>query len=163
MRKSGSPARGLWRGALLAAALLIPGSRGEAASSCYLVGVTGISFGAYDPLESRGVTQVGTLTIRCSQTGTASAPPVSVELSAGNSGSFGTRHLRKGNHALRYNLYLNAASTQVWGNGAGGSARFTLLPSGNGDIPLTIYGRILPGQNAESGPYTDTISVTLNF
>jgi spore coat protein U-like protein len=158
-RVSGGPSRI----GLLAVALLLATLRAEAASTCSLVSVTGITFGAYDPLEARPVTQVGALTIRCSQAGTTPMLPIMIDLSAGNSGTYNFRHLRKGGDSLRYNLYLDPASTQVWGNGAGGSSHYPHLPSNNAETTLLIYGRILPGQNAAAGTYTDTITVTLSF
>jgi len=155
--------RVLARIGLLAAVLLLAGFPAEAASSCSMVSVTGIVFGAYDPLEARPVTQVGSLTLKCVQAGASPTLPVMIDLSAGNSGSYAFRHLEKPGDSLRYNLYLDPASTQVWGNGSGGSGHYPHLPSGDVETTLTIYGRILPGQNAGAGTYTDTITVTLNF
>jgi len=155
--------RALARTGLLAVVLLLGTLRAKAASSCSLVSVTGIAFGAYDPSEAGPVTQVGSLTLRCVQTGASPTLPIMIDLSAGSSGSFALRHLRKGGDSLRYNLYLDPASTQVWGNGSGGSGHYPHLPSNDVEKTLVIYGRILPGQNAAAGTYTDTITVTLNF
>jgi spore coat protein U-like protein len=155
--------RGLWRIGLLGAALVLPGLRAEAASNCSLVSFSGISFGAHDPSEARSVTQVGTVTLRCVQTGAAPALPVAIDLSAGNSGTYAVRQLRNGTHKLRYNLYLDAACTQTWGNGTGSSGHYILFPSASGETTLTIYGQILPGQSSTAGSYSDSISVTVNY
>jgi spore coat protein U-like protein len=148
---------------VLAVALLLPGLRARAASSCSLVGVTGLNFGSYDVFDARPTTQVGSVTFKC-QSGGIPIVPVTIELSQGNSGTYAFRQLRKGNESLRYNLHLDATNTLVWGNGTGGSLSFgPLLPPDNVETTVTIYGRILPGQNLTAGSYTDTITITINF
>jgi spore coat protein U-like protein len=155
--------RWLSRSGLLVAVLFLPGPRMMAAVSCSFVSATGIAFGAYDPLDTRSTVQAGVVRLKCSQMG-GPLLPVIIELSAGNSGSYAGRHLKKGGESLRYNLFLDAAGTQVWGNGTGGSAHFgPFLPAENVETTIPIYGRIFPGQSVTAGSYTDTISVTINY
>ena len=71
--------------------------------------------------------------------------------------------LRSG-QALNYTLYLDAAATQIWGNGTGGSQRVgPLVPPNNQSVNVTIFGKIPAGQDVTVGSYTDTIIATINF
>ncbi|HEY3123294.1 MAG TPA: spore coat U domain-containing protein [Thermoanaerobaculia bacterium] len=148
---------------VLAVALLVPSLRARAASSCSVVGVTGLNFGAYDALSKSPTVQAGSITLKC-QSGGIPIMPVTVELSTGNSGTHAFRQLRKGTESLKYNLHLDPTNAQVWGNGTGGSLPFgPLIPADNVETTLPIYGRILSGQNVTAGAYTDTIMATINF
>jgi spore coat protein U-like protein len=85
-----------------------------------------------------------------------------VWLSTGSSGSYAARTLRSGAFELPYNLYLDAARTQVWGDGSAGT--FTDSPNpGNVTRTIPVYGRIPPLQDAAAGTYSDTIVVTFVF
>jgi spore coat protein U-like protein len=73
-----------------------------------------------------------------------------------------------GAQLLSYNLYFDAAYTQIRGNGTGGSqqggATFTLTPSApTGSTTSVIYGRIPALQDVAAGSYTDTIIVTVTY
>lgn len=57
---------------------------------------------------------------------------------------------------------LNCTVSTVWGNGTGGTLRYTSVSS-NRPITLTIFGRIPPGQDISTGTYSDTIVVTVDF
>jgi spore coat protein U-like protein len=71
-----------------------------------------------------------------------------------------------GGNSMQYNLYTNAARTQVWGDGTGGTAKVSdsqLVVVGTSQYSYTAYGRIPALQNLGPGTYTDTITVTLNY
>ena len=59
-----------------------------------------------------------------------------------------------------YELYRNAARSQVWGATAGTTVNGT-TPA-NGKVTLTVYGRI-PNTKIFATVYTDTVMVTVNF
>jgi spore coat protein U-like protein len=92
-----------------------------------------------------------------------------VALSTGSSGSYMNRTLRSGLNTLNYNLFIDAALSQVWGvNGGATAARsgamnlFFFAPTAQSD--LTIYGSIPAGQyNVAPGSYNDTIIVTVTY
>ncbi len=138
----------------LALAALPAAARGQ---TCTVLGVTGVAFGAYDPIGANAATPrdaAGQIQYRCQRV----APLIS--LSAGAAGSYQPRQLRQGARSLGYNLYRDAARGQIWGDGTAGT--FTVLGQrGNRTVP--IYGRIFPGQPAAAGTYADTIVATLNF
>ena len=59
-----------------------------------------------------------------------------------------------------YQIFRNAARTQVWGSTAGTLATGTTPV--NGDVTLVAYGRV-PNSLVLASPYTDTVTVTVNF
>jgi spore coat protein U-like protein len=140
--------------AIAAAAAL---TTGQAWGRCSVSSATGVAFGTYDPIGQNATLPrdaAGQIGYRCRR----SSPLIS--LSAGGSGTFLPRRLRQGPRTLDYNLYRNAARTEVWGNGSPGT--FTVLGQ-RGRQTLAIYGRIFPGQPASPGSYADTVVATLNF
>jgi spore coat protein U-like protein len=111
------------------------------------------------------------LTVSCSYTGGGVRDVAYVvALSSTNSSSPATRWLAAGPLRLYYNLYRNAARTEIWGNGTGGSfvVSGSLKPGpGVGNETrsetYTVYGRVPEQQDADTGDYSDTIVITLTF
>jgi len=124
---------------------------------------TGVAFGTYTPLAPSPLASTGTITVQCFVF--FAQATVTVDLSAGASGGFGTRTLTSGTDTLNYNLYLNAAHTQVWGDGSGGSliSTLTLNPGFPSTATATIYGAVNALQDPAPGSYGDTITVTVNY
>jgi spore coat protein U-like protein len=86
-----------------------------------------------------------------------------VQLGAGSAGAFSPRTMLRSGEPLNYNLYLDAARTQVWGNGTSGTSthsnsNFALFP-----VVVPIYARIFAGQNVTVGSYSDTVVATIVF
>lgn len=81
-----------------------------------------------------------------------------VHLSRGLSTSFTPRTLMQGSNPMAYNLYTDAAGTQIWGDGTGGTV-FENYPNGRSDD--TIYARIPQGVDAIFGTHTDNIVATV--
>lgn len=128
---------------------------------CSINTASGVSFGSYDALDTTPLDQIGSITFQC---GTLYVGTVTIDLSAGNSGTYSYREMRKGGDSLRYNLYLDAARSQAWGNGTQGSSRFgPAIPLLGIPQTLTIYGRIPAQQASPVGAYTETITATINF
>jgi spore coat protein U-like protein len=131
------------------------------AVNCAITDVTGVAFGAYSPFAGTDVVSMGSVTYVCSLFGIFDK--VTINLSKGSSGSYFPRTLLTGSHPLQYNLYLDAARTQVWGDNTGGTFQYgptvlNLLP-----ITVPIYGKIPGGQNAWQGAYQDSVTVTMLF
>jgi spore coat protein U-like protein len=149
------------------AALLLP-SWAAAAVSCSVT-ATGPAFGVYNPLSASPALSNGQVSASCTLTG-GGATTVSLvsSYSAGSSNSFANRTMLSGASTLNYNLYYDAAFTQVRGNGTGGSQTggATLnLSNGNPTQSVTavIYGRIPAGQDVTPGSYADIIVVTITY
>jgi spore coat protein U-like protein len=155
------------RGILAGVALLGCGAA-HAVATC-TVSAVGPAFGVYNPLNPAPTLSNGSVTATCTYVsgGTTNVSLVS-SYSAGNSGGYATRWMLSGANRLNYNLYFDAAFTQVRGNGTGGSqtggATLTVSSgSRRATTTSTIYGRIPAGQNAVPGTYLDTITVTVTY
>jgi spore coat protein U-like protein len=141
-----------------ALALLTP-APARAQQGCS-ISSTALAFGAYDPFATTPLDSTSELIYRCPP-----GPRLRISLDAGGSGSFAARELRRGADVLRYNLYLDAARTVVWGDGAGGSAtgpQVTVTGAG-GTVTAYVFGRIPAGQDPVPGTYADTIRVTYDL
>lgn len=150
-----------WRAALASVALLAAPAARSAITSCTVTATT-VAFGTYTPLTASPLTSAGTITIACS--GISGRNTITIDLSPGASGNYATRTLTSGVPTLNYNLYLDAAYTQIWGNGTGGSAEGSArIRRRAPNASLTIYGAVAASQDPAPGNYTDTITVTVNY
>lgn len=118
---------------------------------------TPIGFGSYRSLSVFPLDATADVNINCD----ASLPYVIKLDAGGNSG--GTLNPRKmllvgGGNVLNYNLYRNAARTEIWGDGTNGS----FIGTGAG-TQLPVYGRLFGAQNVGAGTYTDNITVTIEW
>lgn len=136
----------------LAVAILASASNARAAVCS--ISATGPAFGAYDPLNAAPLDVAGSIQYLCNAA-------IQIAISTGSSGTFANRSMQGGAGPLLYNLFLDPARTQVWGDGTNGTGVLTNLPSGNRSVP--IYGRIPPLQNAAEGSYSDSLIVTITF
>jgi spore coat protein U-like protein len=139
-------------------ALLVVCTRVDAATCT--VSTTSVLFGAYNVFTSSPTDSVGTVEIHCQ----GNAKDVAVAISKGDGATFASRRLAKAGEQLFYNLYREASRTSIWGDGTGGSQMRILNSVPNGTtVPLTMYGRIPPGQDVSTGAYSDTLTVTVNY
>jgi spore coat protein U-like protein len=137
-----------------------------ATAECTVSGIN-LVFGSYDPFRLAPTDSTGNIAVTCS--GEAGMKVgYGISLNAGNAGSFAPRQMRLtgSNATLGYNLYLDPARSQIWGDGNAGT-----FPKVDG-YALTglsstrnypVYGRIPARQNVLIGPYLDTIMITLLF
>jgi spore coat protein U-like protein len=122
-----------------------------------------IGFGTYVPLTPIPVDVIGNIQIRCM----AQPGNYAVTIGTGLSGTYLPRVLSAGGgQILNYNLYRDAARTQVWGNGT--PPTFTVIGSRprRGRPTVTnhsIYGRIFANQAPNPGTYADDLLVTVLF
>lgn len=130
-------------------------TRGNACS----VSTTPVAFGSFDAASSVPVDSHGFVSFQCG----GNALNVRVEIGAGNSHNFQRREMINGNWRLAYNLYLDAARQVIWGDGSQGSHILRGISRLNQITEVTIYGRIVPGQQVGGGQYEDHITVTILF
>lgn len=130
------------------------------------------NFGTYDPLKTQPDDSTATVTVTCNY-----VPPgnttVSYTVSASNGfngTSATTRKMSSGTARLGYNVYNDAARSQVLGTGTGGTvlARGSVsVGPGNGNgtrsVTHTFYGRIPQAQDTTPGAYNDTLVLTLTY
>jgi spore coat protein U-like protein len=153
--------------ALLLCLLALPGL-GRAAVSCS-VAATGPAFGIYNPLAGAPLLANGQVTATCTLTGTTSNSVSLVSsYSIGSGASYTARSMVSGTSRLDYNLYYDAAFSQIRGDGTGGSqtggATFNLTRNNpTQSVSSVIYGRIPAGQDVAPGSYLDTIVVTVTY
>ena len=147
-------------------------AQGAMAASDCSVSASGVAFGVYDPSIATPDDTTGSVVVTCTYTGPGGVDTANytVTLSTGTSGSFAPRKLAAGASPLGYNLFRDAARTQVWGNASSGTTIITgSLKVGPGvgnqtrSATHVIYGRIPQLQDADMGDYSDLIQVTLTF
>jgi len=156
------------RALLIGLVSLLAAPLAQGAVSC-TVTATGPAFGVYNPLNASPTLANGLVTATCTllSGGTTTVNLVS-SYSTGSSGIYSNRTMLSGTSVLDYNIYYDAAYTQIRGNGTGGSltgsATITLTPGNpTGQAQGTIYGRMPAGQDVAAGSYLDTIVVTVTY
>ena len=121
---------------------------------------TALAFSDYDPLVTNAVTPLdanGSVTVRCTK-GTNST----IGLDLGLSPSGAIRRMSGGGDFLQYQLYKEAARTNVWGDSGADLLNPGVSPSMVARA-VTVYGRVFAGQDVTSGGYSDTILATITF
>jgi spore coat protein U-like protein len=122
-----------------------------------------MTFGTYMPLTPTHVDVMGQFSIRCqAQPGT-----FVVTIGPGMSGTQLARILSAGGgNSLNYNLYLDPARTQIWGDGTPPSFTVTGVRPNSGRpnfYNYPIYGRIFANQAPNPGLYADNLIATVLF
>lgn len=129
------------------------------AASCAVGAVADIDHGSVTALTST-VDALATLQMTCT-----SGAPYNIGLSSGQHGTGVSDRKMKvgtGTETVNYQLYRDAARTQVWGETLGTD---TMAGVGTGTAQSqTIYSRVLaqPGL-LRVGVYTDTVTVTVTY
>lgn len=142
-------------GACLLAAVLGLGAAGARAEDCRIE-ARPVEFGTLWNLEREGARAEGLILVDCP----VAAGGARVSLGSGlNSARPDRRELAADTASLRYNLYVDAARRQVWGDGRGGTGIAVVPARGL----LTVYADIAPGQRAVPGHYADTVEITIDW
>ena len=123
------------------------------------VAATPLIFGNYSASSATPLNTTATITATCS-----SGVPYTLSLNAGigTGATVAQRVMLSGSNVLNYSIYTNSSYTTLWGDGTlststqGGTA--ALLPQ-----TYTAYGAVTAGQQAASGLYGDTVTVTLTY
>ena len=138
-----------------------PSTARAALQNCTIGTVVPVAFGTYNVFAATALAVNGSIAVSCGGSGSGS-----VTLDKGqNSSSFVSRAMKRtgGATLLTYNLYTDAATTIVWGDGTGGSTTQTLSGNNNLSVTLTVFGKMGAGQDVPAGSYTDTVVITVNF
>lgn len=156
--------RALWRAMAAASvalsAWLVAGEAG--AASCSFTSTDAVRFGTYDVFAMSALDTTGNVTFIC--TGLGGSDSISIDLSAGGASSAMSRKMLQGLTPLYYNLYTDAARTQVWADGSGATSHYGPVTPPNGVTQsVTIYGRVPARQNVSVGLYADAIIATILF
>lgn len=163
--------RRLWLLALLPGSLLLAPGPAHAAVTCTSY-ASGINFSPVSGLAT-GATSTGTINWTCTNTTFLADAYVTMclNIGAGTGGTLGTARLMTGGTpALQFQLYQDAANTQIWGSLLGGPSPtpYKVLPFtipgaffGNGTTSgsVTVYGAIPAGQSTvPPGSYSSSFS-----
>ncbi len=111
--------------------------------------------------------QGGTAAVDSTSTITLACTPnadFDVALNDGANAVSGARNMKlaTGASLLPYEIYQDAARTQVWGSSAGVDTKAGTAPLGVS--VLTAYGRIAANDlSVDAGTYSDTVTVTVTF
>lgn len=145
--------------AIALVATLLPGGRGTfpgGTSRECRVDAVAVSFGAYDPFSAFPHDATGEITVLGPG---GLAPRIRLDAGRHSAGSFDPRRMRdaRGRGTLAYGLYRDAARSEPWGDGTGG----TNVVTGGGRH--TVHGRIPPRQAVPPGSYSDTVNVTIEW
>lgn len=147
--------------ALFLAAFLVVLGAARPTDACTLTGVNPVVFGAYDVYSNSDVSVLGGVKYIC-----VIGLNIRVDLSTGSSGSYAMRKMQRvgGGDSLQYQLYVDSAKTQVWGD-ANNNGTSTYGPFIGLLVATTIpiYAVIPKKQNVQTGTYTDTVVVTFNY
>ncbi len=138
-------------------ATLVIGGRSASAQSCTFT-TTSVAFGVYNVFDPTPLASTGSATYQCIWL----AQPRTVYLSKGSAPSNEPRQMVNGAARLSYNLYLDAAHTQIWGDPnpfSYSASGFVLFPN----VTLTVYALIPAGQDVPTGSYSDSVVATFNF
>lgn len=114
-----------------------------------------VAFGMLWDLPRNGANAEGLVLLNC-----AAAPSLRVSMGPGlGAAQASSRRLLNGAASLSYNLYTDAAHTQLWGDGLGG----TVAPIAAANSMLTVYGRIPAMRPPAAGSYSDQVEVTIDW
>lgn len=139
----------------LAAALVALLTASQAKAACTINATNLVAFGAYNISNATANDSVGNITYTCTTFAL-------VTLGTGASGTFTARTMTAGGpDLLSYNLYNDAARTQIFGDWSGGTAGVFVGAGTNATIP--VYGRIPALQPVGPGSYSDSVVVTFIF
>jgi spore coat protein U-like protein len=132
----------------------------EAGAQSCTISATSVNFGNYNVFNGTPLDSTGTITYRCN----AAASNITVALTKGASTTYNPRLMYKGVEVLGYNLFRNAARTNIWGDGTSGTAIYSRAnPPNNSNVNLTVYGRVPAGQDVSAGTFSDTVTAVINF
>lgn len=154
-----------------AAALLPVGASAQSASTNLSVtanvtanctiSTTAVAFGVYDPVvanDTAAKDATGTVTVACTK---GTVPTIGLGLGSNASGS-ARRMLGASGDYLTYELYQPSGYTTVWGT-TGANLFAAGASPGRAARGFTVNGRIAPGQDVDTGAYTDSVVATVNF
>jgi spore coat protein U-like protein len=128
--------------------------------ACVFDTITGVAFNGYDVLDTQPKTSSGSIKLLC-----VVGLLVTVDLGPGQTGTVAQRKLTRmgGGTSLLYNLFFDSARTQIWGNGANGTAHYGPVIAVLASITLPVYGAIPARQDVQTGTYNDSVQITINF
>jgi spore coat protein U-like protein len=130
-------------------------------ANCQIETPNTLAFGDYDPAgvnatPADNLDAAADIRVRC----TKGTPNVEITLGTGVNGDRTMTGAAEGEF-LGYQLFVDAARTQVWGDTLGDGKAY--VATSNGWSDQTVYGRVAGGQDVSVDDYEDTVVATVNF
>jgi spore coat protein U-like protein len=122
---------------------------------CAIQNVSNVNFGTHS-LLSANIDTTGSFEVVCT-----TGLPFSIALNGGGGGAINARRMIFGVSTIGYQLYSDAARTQVWGETAGVD-RVTGTGSGVAQLQ-TVFARVPPQSTPVAGTYLDTVTISVYF
>ena len=147
---------------------LVPASPALAKIACTAANVT-LNYGAYDVLSGSLLDVGGTIAVTCTKSGTSNNSNGNISYSVALTPLTPRTLAPASGTALTHQLYIDAARTQPWGDGTGGTFVITGTVSVNKnatatDVAKNFYARVTPaGQDVAAGTYSTANSPSVNF
>lgn len=118
-----------------------------------------INFGVYSVFGGPSLTTTTSGTVRCT-----GAYLFTVTGTTGGSGTYAPRRMNSGGNLANYNIYRNAARTEVWGDGTAGTFTYVGINfGGTNNYSGSAYGTVPGAQDLAPGVYADTIQAILSY
>jgi len=139
---------------------------GTVTSQCTVTGTT-FGFGSYDPVVTNkssalNATVTTAVSISCTRGTTGVYLTADTGSNGGQGGCSTTRAMKSGTHYLCYDLYTNSPGGTVWNTTNSGGHTISYSPVNTmGSVNQTVYGQIPAGQDAVTGSYSDSVTVTV--
>lgn len=131
------------------------------AQVCTDVTTQAVSFGDYDGTAGAPLDGQGQVRVVCDVD-----TPYEVQLGPGGNsgGTFSPRRMARvgGTYFLEYNLYIDSARTQVWGDGTGATLVINDTSQGAQNVHQ-IFGRVFALQVVGVGAYNDAVVVSVIY
>jgi spore coat protein U-like protein len=131
------------------------------ASGCIVNTNSGLNFGEYNVIDSSPKDSESQIILTCD---TFASPVITVEIGpSSTSNSINTRqmHHNLSSSQLDYNLFVDSARNQIWGDLTSGIPLVLTNINDNVSRQISVYGRIPSGQNPAAGQYSDSVTVTV--
>jgi len=137
------------------------------ARTCFLSQLNDVAFGNYFPMQPGPLDVRGRLRVLCWGRATpGQGNSYTIRMSGVvDPGMFG-RRMYAGTQQLEYNLFKDAAHTDIWGDGTFGKTPLVNNFNRNRFVVVgnhRVYGRIPPLLDPGSGVYNDVVDVTIEF
>jgi spore coat protein U-like protein len=134
-------------------------------ANCNFTTANTMTFTGYDPtganaLPANPLLSSVVVDVRCTK---GAVVTIGID-NGGNPGAAGaSRAMTNGTAFLGYDLCHDATvnCTSPWTNSGAGLLSYTSLT--NAPNAVTVYGRVLGGQDVPAGTYTDSVQVTINY
>ena len=136
------------------------------ARTCFLWQINGANFGNYFPMQAGPLDTNGQVRVLCwGRRNPGQGNSYTVRISGVTDATQFGRRMNSGTDQLPYNLFKDAARTDVWGDGTFGMTPLVQRVTGRFFFFRThqVYGRVPPMLDPAPGVYNDVVDVTIEF